>query len=84
METLKDFRKILLGHRITVYEDHKDIKFENFTTEIVLRWCLILEEYFPEIKYVKGPDVDAADALGRLPLFTSEVTESDITREQLA
>ena len=44
----------------------------------------MLEEYFPEIKYVKGPDNDAADALSRLPLFNSEVTESDITREQLA
>ena len=84
METLKDFRKILLGHRITVYEDHKDIKFENFTTEIVLRWSPMLEEYGPEIKYTKGTDNDAVDALSRLPSINSDITESNITREQLA
>ena len=44
----------------------------------------MLEEYSPEIKYIKGPDDDAADALSRLPLIKSDVTESDVTREQLA
>ena len=37
VETLKEFRTIFLGHRITVYTDHKNITFENFTTERVLR-----------------------------------------------
>ena len=32
-ETLKDFHTIILGHRITVYTDHKNLIFENFTTE---------------------------------------------------
>ena len=42
MGTLKEFRTILLGHRITVYKDHKNLMYENFTTEIVLRWGIFL------------------------------------------
>ena len=70
MENIKEFRTILLERRITVYTDHKNITFENFTTERVLRWRLMLEEYGPEIKYIKGPDNDAADAVSRLPLIS--------------
>ena len=43
----------------------------------------MLEEYKPEIKYIKGPDNGAADAFSRLPLIYYDITKSDITREQL-
>ena len=66
-----------------VYADNKNLTFQNFTTERVLHWRLMLEEYGPEIKYIKGPNNDAEDALSRLPLINSDVTESDVTREQL-
>ena len=39
----------------------------------MLRWSLLLEEYGPDIKYVKGTDNDATDALSRLPLIKSDV-----------
>ena len=84
METLKESLTILLGHRITVYTDHENITFENFTTEIVLFWRLMLEEYGPEIKYIKGPDNYAADAFSRLQLLKYDVTESNIPWEQFA
>ena len=73
METLKEFRKILLGRRITVYKDHKNLEFDNFTIERVLRRRLMLEEYGPKIKYIKGPDNDAEDSLSRIPLINSDV-----------
>ena len=44
----------------------------------------MLEEYVPEIKYIKGPDNDAADALIRIPFIKSDVIENFITRVQLA
>ena len=66
-----------------VYTYHKNLKFENFTTKIVLPWRLMLEEYRPEIKYIKGPDKDALDTLSRMRFIKSEVTESNVTREQL-
>ena len=53
MATLKEFRNILLGHQITVYTDHKDLTYEFFNTERVMRWRLILKEFGPELKYIK-------------------------------
>ena len=44
----------------------------------------MLEEYGPEIKYIKGIDNDAADALSMLPLFNSDMTEIEVTREHLS
>ena len=42
VETLKEFRTILLGHSIKVYTDHKNLTFTKFNTERVMRWRLIL------------------------------------------
>ena len=54
METLKEFRNILLGHRITVYTDHRNLTYKNFNTDRVMRWRLAIEEYGPELIYIKG------------------------------
>ena len=43
VEALKELRTILLGNRITLYTDHKNLSFDNFTTEKVLCWRPILE-----------------------------------------
>ena len=64
--TLKEFCNILLGHQITVYTDHKNLTYKNSNTERVMRWCLILEEFGPEFKYIKGENNVVADALSRL------------------
>ena len=48
VETLKEFRNILLGQKIIVHTDHKNLTCKNFNTERVMRWCMILEEYGPE------------------------------------
>ena len=68
VETLKEFRNILLGQQIVVHTDHKNLTCKNFNTERVMRWRLILEEYGPELKYIKGEDNIVADALSRLDL----------------
>ena len=66
VETLKEFRNILLGQKIVVHTDHKNLTCKNFNTERVMRWRLILEEYGPELKYIKGEHNVVADALSRL------------------
>lgn len=68
VETLKEFRNILLGYKVIVYTDHKNLCCKNFNTERVMRWRLILEEYNPELKYIKGEENVVADALSRLDL----------------
>jgi hypothetical protein len=37
VETLKEFRNILLGQRIKIYTDHKNLTYKNFNTECVIR-----------------------------------------------
>ena len=52
VETLKEFRKILLVQILIIYTDHKNLTWKNFNTDHVLWWRLILEEYSPDIKYI--------------------------------
>ena len=68
VETLKEFRNILLGHKIVVWTDHKNLTCKNFNTERVMRWRLVLEEYGPELRYIKGESNTVADSLSRLPI----------------
>ena len=45
VETLKDFRTILLGQKLGIYTYHKNFRCDFFNTDRVLRWRLILEEW---------------------------------------
>ena len=74
VETLKEFRNILLGQKIVVHTDHKNLTCKNFNTERVMRWRLILEEYGPELRYIKGEHNVVADALSRLDLVDNPLT----------
>ena len=80
VETLKEFRNILLGHKIVVHTDHKNLTCKNFNTERVMRWRLILEEYNPKLRYIKGEQNIVADALSRLDMLH----ESEQQNEQLS
>ena len=69
VETLKEFRTMLYGcPNITVYTDHKNYTFSKFSTQRVMRWRLILEDYGVKFQYIKGVNNTLADALSRLPL----------------
>ena len=63
VESLKEFRNILLGQQIKVYTDHKSLTYKTFNTERIIRWRLILEEYNPELIYIQGSKNIVADAL---------------------
>jgi RNase H-like domain found in reverse transcriptase len=49
VETLKEFRNILLGYPLVVCTDHKNLTCKKFNTERVMRWRLLLEEFGPAI-----------------------------------
>lgn len=75
VETFKEFRNILLGQQLRVYTDHKNLTFKNFNTERVMRWRLIIEEFNPELIYIKGERNIVADALSRLDIESSSTPE---------
>jgi hypothetical protein len=56
--------------------DHKNLthKLSTFTTQRVMRWRLLLEEFGPEFKYKKGSENCVADALSRVPTLDENVT----------
>ena len=66
VETLKEFRNILLEQQIKVCTDHKNLTYKTFNTERVMRWRPILEECNPELTYIQGSKIIAADVLSRL------------------
>ena len=43
VETLKEIRNILLGKRLVVHTDHKNLTFKHLNTDRVIRWRLIIE-----------------------------------------
>ncbi len=76
VETLKEFRNILLGQDLEIHTDHKNLTCKNFNTDRVMRWRLILEEYGPELKYVRGENNEIADALSRLDMYENTSSPS--------
>ena len=83
VETLKEFRNILLGQKIRVYTDHKNLTYKNFNTEHVMRWRLVLEEYGPELIYIKGESNIIADALSRIDLNSNQTPTTEVQMAEL-
>jgi len=65
VETLKEFKGMLWGQSIVVYTDHTNLihNTQQMSSDRVYRWRLLLEEYSPEIIYIKGIDNTVADAI---------------------
>ena len=68
VETLKEFRNILLGQDLIVHTDHMNILYGNLSNDRITRWRLLIEEYGPTFKHIKGKDNIVADALSRLSM----------------
>jgi hypothetical protein len=56
IETLKEFQEMLWGQTIKVYTDRKNLTQDalGLTSDRVYCWQLLLEEFAPEIVYIKG------------------------------
>ena len=79
VETLKEFKNILLGQIINVYTDHKNLTYKTHNSARVMRWRLLIEEFGPELHYLQGKKNVVADCLSRL-----EYDEDDVSQDHFA
>ena len=56
VETFREFHSIVLGSQVCVYTDNQNLthKLTSFTTQRILRWRLLLEEFQPTFHYEQG------------------------------
>ena len=68
VETLKEFKGILFGQRVEVFTEHINVTRDplGITSGRLYRWRLQIEEYDPDIMYIKGLDNMMAGVLSRL------------------
>ena len=72
VETLKDFRTILLGQKLCIYTYHKNLTCKQCNTNGVLRWILILENYGRDTKYIQVEKNIVAYGLSMIPLNVNQ------------
>ena len=71
VETLRTFRSFLLGAKVNIYTDHKNLTFDvSNSNSRVLRWRLLIEDFHPTIYHVPGDTNVEADGLSRLPAMS--------------
>jgi putative transposase len=78
VETLNEFRTMLLGYCIKIYTDHENLTRLTTVSKSprIQRWRWTIEEFGPTIEYIKGPRNVVADALSRLDTEVSSTTTS--------
>ena len=69
VETLREFRSMLLGAPIHIYTDDRNLthKMTQFTTECIMLWRLLIEEFSATYHYKQGSSNCIANAISRLP-----------------
>ena len=70
VEVFKEFHQMLLGSKPVVYTDHKNLTHHmmQFTTQCVLCWQLLLEDFNPKFEYLTGECNVIADTLSHVPI----------------
>ena len=79
VETFKEFRTILMGQQLIVHTDHENLTYKHFNSDRVMRWRLFIEEYSPDLRYIKGELNIAADALSRIGILNAPMEEAHFT-----
>ncbi|GMF54448.1 unnamed protein product [Phytophthora fragariaefolia] len=75
---LQEYRTMLLGHEVHIHTDHLNLTYGTYNNVHMLRWRLEIEEFGPELHYVKGENNVVADTLSRLP----RADDSDVQQQK--
>ena len=82
VETLKEFKKILLGHQQRVFTDHKNLIYKTQNSSRVMRWRFLIEYFGPKLNYLPGEKNIVADCLSRLNFFDSTGSHENFALDQ--
>ncbi|KAG0435690.1 Transposon Tf2-9 polyprotein, partial [Dictyocoela muelleri] len=66
LKSLEYFRDYIIGSKIIIFTDNKNLIFESSMSKRVQRWKLLLEEYNYEIRIIPGNKNVIADAISRI------------------
>ncbi len=71
-----------MGQRLNVYTHNKNLTRDGLglTSNRLTRWRILLEEYAPEIIYIKGIHNTVADAISRLDYDPEVNRTSELNR----
>ena len=67
--TLTTYQKLLMGTKIYIYTDHKNLTFKTFSLRRILCWQLFVDQFDRELRYIPGKENVLADCFSRLPLM---------------
>ena len=79
--TYEKFRPYILGSHVIIYIDHATIKYLMENKDVkprLIRWVLLLQEFYLEIKDKKGSDNVIVDRFSRMEKPTKEERETKI------
>ena len=62
LETNKKLINILLGNKTLVHTYHNNLTYKIFNTKRIMQCPLVIEEFGPELKYIKGEKNVISDA----------------------
>ena len=58
---------MLLGGKLVIYTNYKNLTFRTLSTQRVLRWRLYMDDFDFELKYLEGENNVLGDCFSRLP-----------------
>ena len=53
VETLKEFKNILLGQKLIVQTDNKNLLYQKMSTDRIIQWRLLIKEFGPAFLHIK-------------------------------
>jgi RNase H-like domain found in reverse transcriptase len=84
VETLKEFKNKLLGQKLIVHTDHKNLLYKKMSTNCIIRWRLLIEAFGPMFLHIKGEKNIIVDALSQLDADFSETLPTEPTNDSMA
>ena len=83
VETLKESKNILSGQKLIVHTDHKNLLYQKMSTDCIIQWRLLIEEFGPTFLHAKGEQNVIADALSQLDADFNETFPTEPSNDSM-